>query len=229
MSEHSPSLQILLEQGHSAYQSLRFGDAVEAYQRALERDAQCYAAQLGLARTLTRMRRQEEALAAAQRCVEMDPQQADGHATLGILHFLRDDLDAATEALERAMALAPGDPEAHLTLAQVLTDRRQYAEAEERLAQAREQIGHLSDAQARDELSALAWHVETYLRLAQGDNMAATRAAQEAIALQEANPYAACLAYSNLGIPRRVATTRPSSISSRPTRSILTFTAPAPP
>lgn len=200
MSEPKPSLETLLVQGHDAYQSLRFGDALEAYQRALEHDPQCYAAQLGLARTLTRMRRQDEALAAAQRCVELEPDQADGHATLGILYFLLDDLDAAAAALERAMALAPEDPDAHLTLAQVLTDRKQYAEAEERLAQARELISHLPDAQTRDELSALAWHVETYLRLAQGDNIAATRAAQEAIALQDANPYAACLAYSNLGI-----------------------------
>lgn len=200
MLEQSPSLEALLEEGRLAYRSLRFGDAVEAYQRALKHDQDNYAAQLGLARTLTRMRRQEEALAAAQRCIEMDPQQADGHATLGILHFLLDDLDAATSALEQAMALAPDDPDAYLTLAQVLTDRKLYAEAEERLAQARELISHISDAQTRDELLALAWHVETYLRLAQGDNMAATRAAQEVIALQEANPYAACLAYSNLGI-----------------------------
>jgi tetratricopeptide (TPR) repeat protein len=200
MSGNSPSLDSLLAQGRLAYQTLRFGEAIDAYQRALEIAADEYQAQLGLARTLTRMRRQEEALEAAQRCVEIDPQQADGHAALGVLYFLTDDLDEASQALERAIALAPDDPEAHLTQAQVLTDRKLYAEAEERLQQARELIARVAEDGARDELLALAWHVETYLRLSQSDNTAATRAAQEVIGLQEANPYAACLAYSNLGI-----------------------------
>jgi len=49
-------------------------------------------------------------------------------------------------------------------------------------------------------LLALAWHAETYQRLAEGQNSEAMECAQEVIAMEEASPYAACLAYSNLGI-----------------------------
>lgn len=200
MPENPLPTHALLEQGRLAYQSLRFQEALDAYQQILQDLPEDYQAWLGMARTLTRMRRQEEALAAAKRCVEIDSQRPEGHASLGILHFLIDDLDQADQDLARAIELAPDDPDAHLTRAQLLADQRQFSEADEALAKARVLIDRIDEAPSRDELLALAWHVETYVRIAQGDSMAASRAAQEVIALQEANPYAACLAYSNLGI-----------------------------
>lgn len=198
--EDQSSLDALLAQGREAYHALRLEEAATAYRAALEAAPDHYDALVGLARTLARMRQQQEAIQTAQRAIERDPNRPEGYATLGMLYFLTDDLPSASEALQRAIALAPQDPEPHLTRVQVLADERRFEEAEEALREARTLIERIEDTPLRQELEALAWHVETYLRLSQGDNLAATNAAQEVIARQEANPYAACLAYSNLGI-----------------------------
>lgn len=198
LSEHS--LDALLAQGQRAYHTLRLEEAASAYRTVLEMAPDHYDALVGLARTLARMRQQKEAIETAQRAIEREANRPEGYATLGMLYFLTDDLAAAEEALQRAIALAPQDPEPRLTRVQVLADQHRFDEAEEALREARALIEQIEDLPLREEIEALAWHVETYLRLTQGDNLAATNAAQEVIARQEANPYAACLAYSNLGI-----------------------------
>jgi len=194
------SVEALLAQGREAYHALRLEEAASAYRAALAAAPDHYEALVGLARTLARMREQNEALEAAKRSTELAPERPEGYATLGMLYFLTDELAPAQEALQRAIALAPQDPEPRLTMVQVLADERRFDEAEETLREARALIEHIEEPALREELEALAWHVETYLRLTQGDNVAAMNAAQEVIARQEANPYAACLAYSNLGI-----------------------------
>ncbi|MFH1086650.1 MAG: hypothetical protein V1772_12925, partial [Chloroflexota bacterium] len=72
--------------------------------------------------------------------------------------------------------------------------------AEAALAQARQTIGELADERERDRLLGTAWHAQAYLLLAKSKNAEAIEAAQQAIALEAANPHAACLAYSNIGI-----------------------------
>lgn len=189
-----------LAQADAAYNALDLDAAVAGYREVLAASPEQYEAQLGLARTLTRLRDHEQARAAAERCIALAPERADGYASLGVLQFLLDQTAPARQSLERALALAPDDPEARLTLAQVAADEGNAAAAQGQLAMAREVIGALPAGQDRDALTALAWHAQTYLHLIAGDNTAAREAAQEVIALREANPYAACLAYSNLGI-----------------------------
>jgi tetratricopeptide (TPR) repeat protein len=190
----------LVAQGAAAYHELRLDEALQAYRRAAEQAPAAYEAHLGVARTLMRMRDREGALQAAERCLALDAERPEAYVVQGVVHFLADDLDEAEAALQRALALGPHEPEPLLTLAQVLCDRGELDEADRTLARARAEIEEIADADERDQLAALAWHVETYRHLTAGDDTAAYEAAQQVIALEAANPYAACLAYSNLGI-----------------------------
>lgn len=196
----SASFDGWMAQGAAAYHELRLDEALEAYRHAASQAPEAYEAHLGVARTLMRMRDREGALAAAERCIALDGERPEAFVVRGIVHFLADDLDEAETALQRALALGPDEPEPLLTMAQVQCDRGELDEADRTLARAREQIEAVADAQERDQLKALAWHVETYRHLTAGNDTAAFEAAQQVIALEEANPYAACLAYSNLGI-----------------------------
>jgi len=189
----------LIQQASAAYAALDLDAARDAYSQAVEVSPDDYDAHLGLARTLSRMRKQEEADAAVARCIEIDPERAEGYFAKGVLLFLTDDLDDAQAALDQGIELAPEEPEGYITLSQVLADQNEFDAAEEALSDAREQIAKLSE-EDQPAVSAMALHAETYLRLAQGNNDDAVETALEVIELEEANPYAACLAYSNLGI-----------------------------
>lgn len=189
-----------IRQGREGYYQLQFAAAEQGYRRAVALQPQSYEAHLGLARTLTRMRHEAEARAEAEQCIALAPERFEGHATLGVLYFLTDRSPEAVAALQKAITLAPQDPEPHLTLSQVYADMRQFAQATQERETARELIADLPDGRTRQEMHALAWHVETYQYLSEGNRPKAVAAAQEVLALEDVNPYAACLAYSNLGI-----------------------------
>ena len=195
-----PGYEELMGRAGVAYRELRLEEALENYRAAQELQPASYDVSLGQARTLYRMRREQDAYRAAEKAVELDPQRPEGYATLGVLHFLTDRYAQATSVLQKAIALAPDSPEPHITLAQVYADEHKYAEARSELAMAREQVAAIPDEHEREALMALAWHSETYLLLAEGKDAEAIACAQEVVALKESNPYAACLAYSNLGI-----------------------------
>lgn len=200
MTQNPPAATAQLNSAQEAYRQLRLDEALAGYTRLLEVDPTHYDAQVGVARTLIRQRHQAEALTAAQRAVELDPQRHEGHAALAVLYFLTDDLDKAEAAVQRAIALAPGEPEPHLTQAQIHADRKAFEAAHTELDAAREQILLIAEDDLRQEMLAFAAHTETYLLLAEGKGEDARGVAQSVIALEEANPHAACLAYSNLGI-----------------------------
>ncbi len=199
-SEKTARLEKLVAQAQDAYDRLSLDEALQLYRQAEAIKADDLQVQWGLAQTLIRMRLQEEARQAAERCVALAPERFEGHLALGVLGFLTDELDDARAHLERAAACAPDNPEPLLIMAQVLADQSKFEEADQQLAQARELIAALEPGKQRESLEALAWHVETYLRLSEGKTAEAMEAAQEVIARQEANPYAASLAYSNLGV-----------------------------
>jgi len=190
----------LVERAKAAYRNLRLDEALEHYRAAEAERPNDYEVLLGLSRTLSRMRRTKEATAAAQRCVEIDPGRSEGHASLGILHWLAGRNDEAISALEQAVHLAPGAADPHLTLAQVFSDTGQRDVAQRELETARGLIAAIQDDDLRNWTLAFAWHVETYLRLAEGDKAGAMAAAQETVDLEDANRYAASLALSNMGI-----------------------------
>lgn len=200
MTSSESELATRLTAADQLFNAMSLDEAIAAYQEILAIDPTLYAAQLGLARALTRQRRHEEARAAIEQCIALAPERPEGYAALGVLLFLLDETQAAREQLEKALSLSPSDPEATLTLAQVLADAGEQEAAQQYLAAARATIDALPEGVDRDAMNALAWHAQTYLHLVIGDNVAAREAAQQVIALREANPYAASLAYSNLGI-----------------------------
>ncbi len=200
MTTPAQELEQRLAQADALYADLALDQAAEAFRAMLSETPDCYAAHLGLARTLTRQRNHEGARQAAEQCLALDAGRPEGHIAMGVLHFLLDETGAARQSLTRALELAPTDAEALLTLAQVDSDEGDPEAAEQHMAAAREAIAGLPEGIEHDAMSALAWHAQTYLHLTAGNNTAAREAAQEVIALREANPYAASLAYSNLGI-----------------------------
>lgn len=190
----------LLAQAHDAYHALRLDEAVALYQAALDARPDDYDACLGMARALTRRRDQEGARVYAERCVALDPNRFEGYAALGALDFLVDRFDDAIAALQKAVERAPQEPEPHLTLTQVYADLRRFDEARAELERGREGMRAIADEAYRRQTEAFAFHVETYLLLAEGKDAAARESAQEVIAREADNPHAASLAYSNLGI-----------------------------
>ncbi len=196
----SEKLQELLDEAREAYHTLCLEKALDLYQEAKHLNPQSFAVHLGLARTLTRMRRQEQALAAAHRALELGPQRSEGYSILGTLLFLADENEEAREALERAIELDAQRPESHLTLAQVYADLARSGDAEKELEKARELIEKIPEQKRRSSLQAMALHARTYKNLAEGNDDRAMELAEEIIALEGTNPHASCLAYANLGI-----------------------------
>lgn len=200
MSERELTYDELIQQASEAYRNLQLYEALDAYRAVAEREPNRYEAHLGIAKSLTRMRDHENAVVAAERSIELAPERSEGHAALGVLHFLVDDNDKARRCLEHAIELAPNDPAPRLSLAQVLADLKEAETARQELELARGMLPGVEDDRARQELTALAWHVETYIHISAGNSAEAMASAQEVLAMGDVNPYATCLAYSNLGI-----------------------------
>jgi tetratricopeptide (TPR) repeat protein len=78
------------------------------------------------------------AMLASQRALELDPNLADAHRSLGFVQYwFMHDTAAAGKSFRRAIALAPGGAEAHFWYADVLADNGEYAAAEREFAAAR--------------------------------------------------------------------------------------------
>jgi len=201
MAENDQQSQAeLLAQAQAAYRDLHLDEALRCYRAAEAAGTASYEAQLGLSRTFGRLRRVEEARAAARRCIELAPGRFEGHASRGTLHWLTDQNDEAISALQKAAELAPKEADPRLALAQVYADKGRLDAARAELETARELAGVIEDDDLRNSTLAFAWHVETYLSMAEGDDTGAMEAAQRTVELQDANPYAASLALSNLGL-----------------------------
>jgi tetratricopeptide (TPR) repeat protein len=113
---------------------------VAYFEQAIERDSGYALAYSGLADAYTLLsagyygnmpatRAITHALPAARRALELAPDLAEAHASLGLIHHNQDDLVAAGAALERALALNPGYTMAHVWLGLVLTAEGRYREA----------------------------------------------------------------------------------------------------
>jgi tetratricopeptide (TPR) repeat protein len=85
----------------------RFDEAVELVRRANELDPLTHRADV--AAMLTRARRYDEALEAALRCVEFEPEYVRGHSALGWVYFNTGRVEDGLAELESAVRLAPGN------------------------------------------------------------------------------------------------------------------------
>lgn len=130
-----------------------FHQAIDFFQRALERDPQYALAHAGIADAYTLLgafsmlsprEAMEPARVSAQRALELDESLAEPHASLGLVHLLYDWRFGEAEAeLQRAIALRPGYATAHHWFAELLMTQRRYPQALEELQRA-EQIDPLS-------------------------------------------------------------------------------------
>jgi TolB-like protein len=117
--------------------------AVAYFEQAIEHDSAYALAYSGLADAYTllsagyygnmpAMHAVTHALPAAQRALELAPDLAEAHASLGLIHHNQGDLVTAQAALERALALNPGYTMAHVWHGLVLTTQGRYRDAEVR-------------------------------------------------------------------------------------------------
>jgi tetratricopeptide (TPR) repeat protein len=69
----------------------------------------------------------DEALAAARRAIELDPNLSEGHAALGLIHLDRKEGPEAVRALRHAINLSPGNAHAHgiLGFVYIALDRKE--------------------------------------------------------------------------------------------------------
>jgi len=199
-ANNRPALHTLLEQGQTASDELRLEQALETYQTAAEAYPEAVEPLIRLARTLSRMRRSDESMEAIERGLSVAPGNLELLTIKGSLLFLLDRNDEAIEMLKSVVEAGGNDPEAHVVLAQALADQREHEESQQELTRAEALIDAIEDATERERWLAMLWHARTYTHLAKGNNEEAMASAQEVIARKDANPYAACLAYSNLGI-----------------------------
>lgn len=79
--------------------------------------------------SLTRLGRNEAALAAALRSVELDPESNPGHSVLARVHLERNDLRAAERALAEALRLDPEDAFDHGLLARIRFEQGRWEDA----------------------------------------------------------------------------------------------------
>jgi tetratricopeptide (TPR) repeat protein len=189
-----------LSHGWEAYHRLELSEAQRAFEDAIGEDADAFEAHYGLARTLIRMRREEEARREVERCLELAPERFESQAVAGLFHFLLDALDEAQDALKKAIELAPDAIEPQVVIAQVYADRGASDDAEAALQRARELVDALSDVTQQRRERARLLHAETYVALTAGREDEARAKAEEALQLADANPHAVCLANTNLGL-----------------------------
>jgi tetratricopeptide (TPR) repeat protein len=78
---------------------------------------------------LVRLGKNEEAATDYREALHLDPQMEDAYRNLGFLEWNEHQLEAAREALNRAVELSPDDSFAHYYLGRVLLDEQLYAQA----------------------------------------------------------------------------------------------------
>jgi tetratricopeptide (TPR) repeat protein len=105
-----------------------FAAARECLEKGLAISPSAAAGYGGLAYVLSRAGRKDEAIAAAMRAVEIEPEQASFHAQLGGLLRSTDDAEAAERALRAAAELDPFEPHFPGLLANFLRDRNRIEE-----------------------------------------------------------------------------------------------------
>jgi TolB-like protein/tetratricopeptide (TPR) repeat protein len=170
-----------------------FGQAVRAFERAVEIDPSYAAAWAGLADAVfwltdgSSQTDQDEsagfarAMEAAERSVTLAPDLAEAHAARGFLRYtLQRDWEGAREDLGRAVALAPGNSDAMFRYAMLLASTGRWREA----------IDLLRRATEVDPLSANAWWRLGWLYVGNGQLEQGAEAASRALAIAPRQPHA---------------------------------------
>lgn len=114
--------RVHLLRGHMAYRAGRFGEAADAYHRAVDAAPDSVPARVDLATALSRLGYLEGAEEQLRHALDRRPDAANVHYNLGALLAMRGDRAGAGVHLRRALSLDPDDGAAHLALAETLAD-----------------------------------------------------------------------------------------------------------
>ncbi len=123
--------------------------SVAAYRRAIALDPDFAEAHAGLARAATTIWRadyseimssamaRDEAYTAAGKALELDPENARGYEVLSVIQLVEGATPIAVDSARKAVALQPGDAEAHTNMAHVLFAAGDLDAAQEEIVLAR--------------------------------------------------------------------------------------------
>lgn len=111
------SANLLVQIGALATEGKLYGQAEQAFQRALRLDTRQVAAYTGLANLLLQTGRDDAAEATLQRAIQQAPDFAEGHHLLGVLALQRQNAPDALRYLEEAHRLNPAATQTNLALA----------------------------------------------------------------------------------------------------------------
>lgn len=119
MPTPTPSPLLYIAEAEDAYWAGNVGQAITAYQRALDLEPHQTEVYLELARLLVLNGRPERALVMAREALRRQPESARAWATLGLCYEWLRMLPEARDALQQAIKLDPTLPEAYAYLAEV--------------------------------------------------------------------------------------------------------------
>ncbi len=122
--------------GVALLEQFTYEPAVEAFREALTLDPELRLAHVNLPIALFHAGQVDEAAIAAAAARERYPDAPHPAYLVGLIARFRNDVDEATSALQRVLALDPDDVGAKVQLAQLYVQERRYAEAAELCASA---------------------------------------------------------------------------------------------
>ncbi len=100
-----------------------------SFQKALVLEPQNSVVLLGASSLAASLGRFDDAVALNRRAVEVDPLSVVAHVSLGVHAYYAGQLDLATDAYQKALAISPDDPEAHYLLGLVYLGRSKPQQA----------------------------------------------------------------------------------------------------
>ena len=129
----------LVEQGRTAEDAGRLGEAIERYRAAIEADSRFAPAHLNLGIALQASGRPDDAIDAYRAAIAADPGSAAAHYNLAMTHLLKEESAGAESGFRASLGLRAEFPEAWVGLAEALEALGRPAEALAALDRAIEQ------------------------------------------------------------------------------------------
>jgi TolB-like protein/DNA-binding winged helix-turn-helix (wHTH) protein/Tfp pilus assembly protein PilF len=134
-AERAMELDPSLAEAHAAIGRIKrtydwdWAGADASFQKALVLEPQNSTVLLGASSLDASLGRFDEAVSLNRRAVEIDPLSVVAHVSMGVHAYYANQLDLATDAYQKALAISPDDPEAHYLLGLVYLARSKPQQA----------------------------------------------------------------------------------------------------
>lgn len=140
-----PDAQALLDAAHAALARGEYDKAVADFQAALAQ-SKSLDGYFGLGNALTNLGRMDEAIAAYQEALKINPNDIPTLTNLGVAYYQQGRLREAQDTFRKVLSLNPDDAETHYLLAAALIQAGDLATAEQELNRALELKPDLPEA-----------------------------------------------------------------------------------